>query len=97
MNKPVFDESLHPEDIELEARGIVRDGDRQKEYGHPRDDWTRTAKIWSGILGIEVTPEQAMLCMIGTKISRLVHTPQHHDSKVDIIGYAICYDRLNEE
>lgn len=85
------------EDIELEARAIVRDGDRQKEYGHPRDDWTRTAKIWSGILGIDVTPEQAMLCMIGTKMSRLIHTPHHHDSMVDIIGYAICYDRLNEE
>lgn len=85
------------EDIELEARAITRDGDRQKEYGHPRDDWERTAKIWSAILGIDVTPEQAMLCMVGTKMSRLVHSPHHHDSLVDIIGYTICYDRLNEK
>lgn len=83
-------------DIELEAREIVRGGDRETSYGHPRNDLERTAKIWSGILSAEVTPEQVALCMIGLKMSRLVQTPHHHDSMVDIIGYAICYDRLEE-
>lgn len=81
---------------ERKARASVLDkaktlvhGDRNKDYGHPRDDFTRTGRIWGAILGIpDVTPEKVALCMIGVKQSRLCNTPGHLDSITDIAGYA---------
>lgn len=77
------------------AKSLVY-GDRQDSYGHPALDYAKTAKIWSGILGIEVTPLQAIQCMIGVKLSRLTNSPHHRDSWVDIAGYAECGDRIRK-
>lgn len=79
---------------ELEAASLVRNGRRQAAYGHPSADFDRTGKIWSGILGVEVSPLQVALCMAGLKISRLVGTPDHRDSLVDAHGYFVCYQRI---
>lgn len=90
------------EPVELEASRIVRNGERQKNYGHPNQDFTRTAAFWTAILRNKLAPEEEVtmqdlaLMMASLKISRLVSTPGHHDSLVDMIGYAICYDRLGE-
>lgn len=82
--------------IEQEAAHLVREGERQQTYGHPRGDFDRVAAMWSAILGIPVTAEQVAIMMIAFKLARLAKTPQHHDTKVDVIGYAICLDRLDE-
>lgn len=72
-------------------------GDRGEDYGHPMDDFTRTGRIWSAILGLdEVTPEQVALCMIAVKISRLCNTPDHRDSIIDIAGYAETHDMIRQ-
>lgn len=84
------------EPIETHAQKLVRNGARQAAYGHPRHDFERTAKIWSGILGTDVAAEDVALCMVGLKMSRLKSTPHHGDSVVDAAGYIICYDRLRE-
>lgn len=76
-----------------ELAGLIRSAD----YGHPYDDFTRSARMWAPILGLdEVTPEQVALCMIAVKVSRLCATPGHHDSIVDIAGYARCYELVRE-
>jgi hypothetical protein len=62
--------------------------ERGKAYGHPRPNHERIARLWSVILGVEVTPEQVALCMVQVKVSRLVQTPDHADSIDDIAGYA---------
>lgn len=79
-----------------EAERIVG-GARNKQYGHPLDDFTKTGRIWAVVLGLEeVTPEQVALCMaLGVKGSRLIKDPQHHDSMVDCAGYIRCLDRIN--
>lgn len=69
-----------------EAESLVH-GDRNKDYGPPIEDFTRTAKIWSAILGIEIRPEQVPLCMIAVKLSRECNRPKR-DNMVDIAGYA---------
>ena len=51
------------ESILEEAKRIVH-GDRGENYGHPFEDFSRTAQIWSAILGIDVEPEQVALCMV---------------------------------
>jgi Domain of unknown function (DUF6378)/Domain of unknown function (DUF4406) len=73
-------------------------GPRQESYGHPYADFSRTGKMWAAILGIpEVTPEQVALCMITLKISRLCQTPDHHDSQIDMAGYAGTYALVREK
>jgi hypothetical protein len=71
----------------------ITDGARQSSYGHPREDFARTALMWTGILrgklreGEAVGPSDVPLCMIAVKLARQTH--QHkRDNLVDIAGYA---------
>lgn len=75
-----------PENILKEADRIVG-GDRAKAYGHPREDFSRTAQIWSAILGFQVPVEKVALCMVGVKMSRQCNAAKR-DNWVDIAGYA---------
>lgn len=81
----------------LERASELIHGDRNKDYGTPLDDFGRTAKIWSAILGVEVTAEQVALCMVGVKISRLCNSPGHMDSVVDGAGYFGTYEMVRDE
>ena len=81
-----------PESIAQEAHRIVL-GDRQEAYGHPADDFARTAALWAPILGCEVTAEQVALCLIQVKVSREVHAPKR-DNRTDIAGYALTLDLI---
>lgn len=79
-----------------EAEEIVN-GARQAAYGHPIDDFTKTAKLWSGLFGVDITAEQVALGMMAVKMSRLLNTPNHRDSMVDIAGYAKTYQMVVQE
>jgi len=80
--------------IANEAAGLVS-GDRQSAYGHPYDNFLDTAKLWSPILGIEVTPQQVALCMVQLKIARELNLPKR-DNLVDAIGYLLTYDATQQ-
>jgi len=84
------------EPVLVEAHRLINQN-RQAAYGHPLDNWGRTARIWSEILGTQVTPEQAILCMVGTKLARLVQSPGHRDSIVDVAGYAGLIEMVQDE
>lgn len=64
--------------------------DRNAQYGPPEDSFKIIAKLWSLILGVEVTAHQVALCLVQLKVARLVKNPTHHDSKVDGAGYFAC-------
>ena len=81
------------EGIEQEARRLVY-GERAKTYGHPRGDFDRVAGMWTAMLGIPIDAEHVALMMIAFKLARLAATPEHRDSQVDVIGYALALDRL---
>lgn len=84
--------SASPADI---AKSLVC-GDRSKDYGHPLDDFSRTAKIWSAILDKDVTAEQVALCMVGVKISRQCN--KHKDDNIiDGIGYFLTLNMIQEK
>lgn len=86
---------MRDETILDEAKRIVY-GERGENYGHPFEDFSRTAKIWSAILDIQVTPEQVALCMVGLKISREVNRPKR-DNVVDGAGYFENLDMVKKE
>lgn len=70
-------------------------GDR-RDYGHPHDDFTRVCKA-SAAMNLEGdNPLHHALYMILVKMSRLITTPDHRDSLVDIAGYARTYEMCLE-
>jgi len=82
-----------------EAENLVY-GDRAKAYGHPSDDYGRLAGMVNGLLRAKlkepVTDLDMVLFMMLVKISRLVHSSDHHDSLVDIVGYVLVYNKILE-
>lgn len=62
-------------------------GDRNKDYGEPIDNHTRTARLWSEYLGVEITARQVCMMNVLQKVSRDAHLAGH-DNLVDIAGYA---------
>lgn len=87
--------TLEHKSVLTEAEGLVH-GDRNVSYGHPMDDFTRTAKMWSALFGIEFTAEQVGLAMICVKLSRERHAPKR-DNLVDIAGYAETVEWTKDE
>ena len=91
-----------PEETVLdEAKGLVY-GDREEEYSHPAVDFERIARFWrayfqaQGQGAVNIGAEDVAKLMILLKISRLMNS-YHHDSVVDIAGYALCLARLEEK
>jgi len=93
-NSPVQGE--HGETVLDEAKALIY-GDRNEAYGHPADDYARTAGLWSALLGSKlrepISPGEAILCMICVKLSREAHRPKR-DNRVDLAGYAGCLQRV---
>ena len=71
-------------------------GDRGEDYGHPLDDFARTAHMWQAILGVQVSPEQVGLCMVVLKISRYLNKPKE-DNLVDGAGYFGTIEMIKDE
>lgn len=79
-----------------EAARLIN-GDRDAQYGRPIDNFNRIARIWSVILGINVTEEDVAMCMTGLKIARYASKSGYQpDTWIDIAGYAGCGYEVGE-
>lgn len=78
----------------LQKAHILIYGDRQAEYGGALKNFQDIADQWSVTFGIPVTPDQVAICMIQVKLARLMKSPDHIDSWVDVAGYAGCKQKM---
>lgn len=73
-------------------------GQRQNDYSHPLDDYTRTAHIFEAITGITIDAEEAILFMVAMKLSRLQNELEEGlnvpDNTRDAIGYLGCLNMV---
>jgi hypothetical protein len=87
------------DDILKEADSIVH-GPRNKDYGHPIDDYSRVVAIFTLISGIELSPEEGALFMVAVKLARLANNLEqgiiHRDSLVDCAGYLWVFAQIAE-
>jgi hypothetical protein len=79
-------ERMNRTEILQEAINLTN-GDRLDAHGEPLANHQRIADIWTVILGVEITPAQVALCMVGMKLARLAHK-YNNDSFVDLAAYA---------
>ncbi|WP_218000851.1 DUF6378 domain-containing protein [Nocardia testacea] len=89
---PQDDATVPAPDVLAEARTLIY-GDREDQYGDPRDAFARIAGLWSAYLGIEVTSADFANLMILMKTAR-TKDGYHRDSYVDIVGYAANAERI---
>lgn len=84
----------------LEEASRLVYGDREHDYGHPMEDFTRTAGMISAMLAHKLrsplTPEEFGLIMVCVKVSREINRPKR-DNRVDGAGYFATVDRVVEE
>ena len=69
-------------------------GERDSVYGHPLENHQRIALLWQVILGTEISPAEVAMCMLAVKVARLIQTPDHEDSYIDLCGYAAIAGEL---
>lgn len=73
---------------------------RGKSYGRPEDNFERIARLWATHLAnrygvsIVIDAQDVAMMMILMKVARLENDPSHHDSWVDVAGYAACGGEL---
>jgi uncharacterized protein DUF6378 len=62
--------------------------ERGEIYGHPEDNFSRLSIMANGLRDCQDPILREVLYMILSKVARLVHSPDHLDSWIDIAGYA---------
>lgn len=87
---------MRKEDILDKAKQLISN-DRIQHYGTPTENFNRIATMWSAVFGHNVSPAQVALCMVMLKATRLIQTPNHEDSWVDLAGYAACGAEVSED
>ena len=105
--KPKTPDYVHKVSIFEEARDLIY-GEREDEYGNPRDNLKAIAYYWEGYLNSRglLNPDTNVgglayfdVCrmMELLKIARLGYDPFARDSSVDVCGYEGLVDRIRNE
>lgn len=79
----------------LETAATLINGDRERDYGSPSENFGRIASGWAVILNQDVSAEQVALCMAWLKLARLVNGP-HLDGYIDAAAYMALAGELSE-
>jgi hypothetical protein len=85
---------MNARDYLNEARATIQD--RGADYGHPTDNMSRTAALWSSYLEVPITDYQVAICMALVKIARSMETPKT-DTYIDLVAYTAIAAQLHTE
>lgn len=80
----------------LQEALAITSTDRRSQYGHPKVDFERTAKITSVLLDKEISARDVVIVLLAMKLSRNAYQYKR-DTCVDIAGYARVLSILNGE
>lgn len=69
---------------------------KAEQYGHPMRFFRQLAKVWGGVLDVEITPQKAATMMLLFKSVRLYNNPNKADTQDDIQGYLKIVEILND-
>lgn len=86
----VIDESL------LSEASLLLNKNRMDDYGDPRVNLRRIARLWSALLDVEISAEQVALMMVLVKLSRQQHRALR-DNVADSISYLLLADTLSSD
>lgn len=94
VDSPVSSQSAQETPPRVEAlREAARliNSERNVQYGPPSENFDRIARLWSVILGIDVSLEDVAMCMVALKVARYASKSGYQpDTWIDIAGYAGC-------
>jgi hypothetical protein len=85
---------MNARDYLNEARAIIQD--RGMDYGHPTDNMSRTASLWSAYLEVPIRADQVAMCLALVKIARSMETPKV-DNFIDGAAYFAIAGQLATE
>lgn len=80
----------------LKTADQLINGPRAASYGSALIGWGKVAKMWSQIIGFEISPKQCLLMMVCLKVVRET-IKEDKDNIVDIAGYAGVIEKLIQE
>lgn len=65
----------------------ITQGNRNKDYGDPKENHEHIAKIASAILKRKITAKEVVFILMAVKLSREINKPKT-DNYVDLAGYS---------
>ena len=65
-----------------------------EDYAKPDSFFVQLSHVWSGLLGIEITPSQCVAMMLAFKSCRVINNPNHTDSADDLVGYSLIMTEM---
>ena len=81
-------------DFLTEAKATIQD--RGMDYGHPSDNMSRTARLWSAFLEMPVTDYQVASCMVLVKLARSMESGKV-DTYIDAAAYMAIAGALHTQ
>jgi hypothetical protein len=81
-------------DYLTEARAVIQD--RGMDYGHPTDNMSRTARLWSAYLEMPISDYQVAMCLALVKVGRSMETAKV-DNYIDGAAYFAISGQLRTE
>jgi hypothetical protein len=89
-------EAMNRYQVLAAAEAAVKEGEIR--YGSPDKNFERIRALWNTILGDkmhdEISAADVGMMMIGIKLARLIESPDHEDSAVDLAGYAALLQEI---
>ena len=77
-----------------EAKAIIQD--RGMDYGHPTDNMSRTARLWSAYLEMPISDYQVAMCLALVKVGRSMESAKV-DNYIDGAAYFAISGQLRTE